>query len=88
MQLIGKGLAVDGLAAGTGACGIAGLDAEAGDDAVPETCVVVALERECDNIPTCLWGLLGPELDLDLALGRVQDDLAVRRRLGDVQGRH
>ena len=50
--------------------------------------VVVALQRELDEVPARFWGLFTPQFDVDGTHGRLEDDLALGRRLRVVDARH
>ena len=88
VELVLEGLAPDRRAALARAGRVAALQHELGDEPVEDRAVVVALERKLYKVAARLRRLLGPKLDVDVAEGRVQDHLALRRRLGRVVRRH
>lgn len=65
----------------SGSGGIAALDEEGFDDAVEDGVVVVTLEAELDEVPHGFGGFLGPELDVDGSVRRLQHHLPLRRWL-------
>lgn len=88
VELVGEDGAVDAVAAGAGAGGVAALDEEGLDDAVEEGAVVVALEGELDEVAGGLGCLLGPQLDVQGAIAGVDHHFPPRRRLQIVHARH
>lgn len=57
----------------TGAGGVAALEDEVGDEPVEDGRVVVAIEAELEEVAGCEWGLGGPELDVEVAVGGFED---------------
>ena len=88
VQLVLERLAVHRFATAAGAGGVPCLDHEVLDDPVPDDAVVVALQAELHEVAARLRTLLRPELDLDLAMARGHQDLALRGRLQLVHCRH
>ncbi len=80
VQLVAERLSVHRLPAEAGPRRVARLDHQIGDHAVEEAAVVVALEAELHEVADGLGGLLGPEFDVDVARGGVQDHLRERGR--------
>jgi hypothetical protein len=89
VELVGKGLAiVAALSALPRARGVAALQDEALDQAVEDGVVVVAIETQLQEVARRDGRLLGEELDLEIARGRVQDDFGRRVRLEVVRRGH
>lgn len=68
VDLVGKGVAIDGGAAAPRARGVAALDHEVGDDAVEDGVVVVAAAGELGEVLAGFGGVGGVEFDGDGAL--------------------
>lgn len=60
MKLVGERAPVDRLAAMPGGRRVACLDTKAGHDAVPNTGVIIPLERKREQVAYGLWSLLRP----------------------------
>lgn len=80
MELVRKGLPIlEGrLASFTCALGITALDNESCNDAVKDSVIVVALHTKLDKVSAGLGRLLGPELNRDVAITRVENDFATK----------
>jgi len=79
---------VDGFAARPGAGGVAALEDKAGDEAVEDGVVVVAVEGVLEEVAAGERDLLGPELEGDVAAGGVEDAGGGGLRFEVVEGRH
>lgn len=64
------------------------MDEEGFDDAMEDGVVVETLETELHEVPHGFGGFLGPELDVDGSVSRLQQHLPLRRGLQYIDRRH
>jgi len=92
VEFVGEQAAgIDGLAAMSGAGRVAALQDEAGDETVEDGAVVVVVVAQLQEVAGRLRRLLAPELELEVAEVRLEEDLgaafnwSARRSGGSVQ---
>jgi len=88
VELVLKGLPVDGLAASAIAIWISALDNEALNQPVKLGVLVVSLQAELDEVPACFRTLSRPQLDVYVAHSGLQKDFSRCGRLLDVNIAH
>lgn len=79
---------VDGFAAFASAGGVTALDHEAGNQAVEDGVIVVAIEAELEEVAGREGGLFGEEFEEDVACGGGEKDLSGGLRLEIVERTH